>query len=747
MSEPEGGQPGRRKKRPRVPLFPVEGPATGPQGGVADLIGREPFRTPAAGMPRVEVYRAPRVKPEIREKIERLRVVIERVERSGAAGARPGSLPAPAVAYRIDYRGQLNPEQYAAVTAGEGPALVIAGAGTGKTRAITYRVAYLVESGVDPRGILLLTFTRKAARQMLERADRLLEREISAHIDGGTFHATANYLLRRYSALIGISPTFSILDTEDSEDVIDLIRREVRPERKERVFPGKARIQEMISRGRNTRVPLDMVVAEQYTGLREYLGDLQEIAARYARYKVDNALLDFDDLVELFIERMRSVPAFAQRLRERYRWILVDEYQDTNLPQKEMVDELAAAARNVMVVGDDSQSIYSFRGANYENILRFPETYPDCAVYRLERNYRSREDILDFTNDIVRSFTLGYPKRLHSRDTAPGKPVAGRFFSAEDEAKWIVDKVIGLREKDIPYSDMAVLYRMSFHSNYIQAELYKRKIPYVVYGGIRFVERKHVRDVIAFLRLAHNPDDPVAWNRVLKLIPGIGPVMSSRIIAALAERDGVDLAGLGGRAAAADLEELQTVVNQIMRDELSPAERLELVKSYYLEFMKETWDDWDKRILDIEVLQTLASKYKSLERFLSDFALDPPADKFQDRTTPRVDETEEAALVLSTVHSAKGLEWSVVFVPHLLDGLFPSDRSVGDIEELEEERRLFYVACTRAKRALYLTLPSSFQGRGYWLTLPSRFLAEVGPQLYRWVPDLSATEEDEEDWV
>lgn len=766
---PDEGErtPPTRKRARRSTLFQVDPAETGAQeaggagtGGVAELLRRRvgdgpegtrdtadapPFRGPT-GIPRPEVYRAPRVTTELAAKIEALRAVIERVERQ-APEPSVSTPPAERGPFRIAYGSELNESQHAAVTAGGGPVLVIAGAGTGKTRTITYRVAYLVESGVDPRSIMLLTFTRKAAAQMLQRADVLLKQEVSAGIDGGTFHATANYLLRRHSALLGISPTFSILDTVDSEDVIDLIRRELKPEKRSRVFPTRHRVQELISRARNTRRSLADVVRDQYTGLAEYLPDLVEIGSRYARYKVDNNLLDFDDLVELFLELLRSNVEFAQRLHARYRHILVDEYQDTNLPQKEMVDALAAGERNVMVVGDDTQSIYSFRGANYENILRFPETYPDCRIIRLEQNYRSKEDILGFTNDIIRSFVLGFRKRLYSRNVAPGKPVAGRFFSPEDEAKWIVDKVLALREKDVPLSDMAVLYRSTFHSNYVQAELLRRQIPYVVYGGIRFSERRHVKDIIAFLRLVVNPIDAVAWNRILRLMPGVGPVMSARIIAAIRERDEMDLSGLGTRKTGPLLAELQTVLSSVSDETLTPLEAIGLLKAYYLEIMKETYDDWDRRALDIDVLETLAARYRSLERFISDFALDPPSTKFQDQTAPRVNENEEGSLVLSTIHSAKGLEWSVVFVPHLLDGLFPSDRSVGDLEELEEERRLFYVACTRAKNALYLTMPASFASWGVWLTLPSRFLAEVDRRLYRYVPDLEGLEEDEEEWT
>ena len=402
-----------------------------------------------------------------------------------------------------------------------------------------------------------------------------------------------------------------------------------------------------------------------------------------------------------------------------------------------------------MVVGDDTQSIYSFRGANYENILRFPETYPDCRVVRLEENYRSRQDILGFTNDIIRSFVLGYRKRLYSRNTAPGRPVAGRFFSPEDEAKWIVDKVLACREKDVALSDMAVLYRSTFHSNYVQAELLRRQIPYVVYGGIRFSERRHVQGH----RRLHAPGREPRGRRGLEPHPQARPRGRTGRRApasspAIRERDEIDLSGLGTRRTAPALAELQTVLTGVCRrGPHAPSRSLGLLKAYYVEIMKETYDDWDKRAIDIDVLETLAARYRSLERFISDFALDPPSTKFQDETAPRVDETEEGSLVLSTIHSAKGLEWSVVFVPHLLDGLFPSDRSVGDLEELEEERRLFYVACTRAKNALYLTMPASFSSWGVWLTLPSRFLAEVEPALYRYVPDLEGFEEDEEEWT
>ena len=707
--------------------------------GVARFIGNrqlEPDSDPGGSrlkdeFPPISLYKKPELSEETQDAYSRITEITEGIENkpslTGDQDRWKGKLTIP-------YRSDLNDQQLAAVTIVDGPLLVIAGAGTGKTRTIIYRVAYPLERGIPPDSILLLTFTRKAAGEMLSRVDTLLEGALSAHILGGTFHSVANFLLRKYSGLLQISPHFTILDTGDSEDVVDLFRKDALKKSGEKMFPTKQRIYEIISKSRNIGVTLGEVLDDEFTALKDRIGEIEAITDSYHRYKAENNLLDYDDLIEVFLTFLRTRQDFAGRIRNRYRYIMVDEYQDTNRIQRELVETLAEEHRNVMVVGDDAQSIYAFRGATFENILRFPETYPDCRIVKIERNYRSKEDILGFTNDIVGNFRIGYKKNLFSRFSEPGKPVIMRFYEPENEAEWIVNRVIELRENEIPLSRMAVLYRASFHSNHIQAELTRRSIPYVVYGGIKFAERRHVKDIVAYLRLSSNPYDAPAWNRVLKLLPGVGNVIAYRIIQHIRESDGLlDTASFSKRSWLPELETLKDVLEEASRETNRPAEKLSILKGHYAGIIRERHSDHQKRLLDIDVLITLASRYDEVEKFLADFALDPPSSRFQDETRPRVDESEEDSLILSTVHSAKGLEWTVVFVPHLLDGLFPSDRSLVHGEKLEEERRLFYVACTRAKSRLYLTMPSHFSSWAGWFILPSRFLAEIKRDLFDFV--------------
>lgn len=647
--------------------------------------------------------------------------------------SKPSSLPADRK-WKIDYPGELNERQLAAVLQDVGPVLVIAGAGSGKTRTIVYRVAYLVERGVPPERILLLTFTRKAAQEMLSRVGALLREESVQRVMGGTFHAFANSMLRRYAPMLSLSPRFSIVDTADSEEIIDLIRHELHLEKKEKAFPRKNRLQEIISRARNLQISVADVIRSQFKGLLEYITEIETIDEAYRRYKKQNQVLDYDDLLETFLDNLKENVSFRGKIQEHFPFILVDEYQDTNAVQKEILDVLASRDRNIMVVGDDSQSIYAFRGARFENILRFPESYPDCRVVKLEQNYRSTQPLLDFTNNLIAKARIGFPKTLFSLDERPGKPKVELFFNQEDEAEFIVAKILELRERDVPLSEMAVLYRAGYHGNFVQAELLKRSIPYVVYGGIRFAERRHIKDMVAYLRVLFNPFDAIAWNRILKLLPGIGPATARRIIDAIQlNRGRLEGGEISGKKGGEELKKLARILQESSPDSMPVVKKLEHLKGYYLPILKTLEDDYENRVMDIDVLMTLAVKYDDrVERFLTDLALDPPSQKFQDRNTPLVDETEEKPLVLSTVHSAKGLEWNTVFVPHLLDGLFPSTKSLNSWEDLEEERRLFYVACTRAKERLYLTFPSLVGLFDAFFTHPSRFLAEIDPNHYEY---------------
>jgi DNA helicase-2/ATP-dependent DNA helicase PcrA len=501
-------------------------------------------------------------------------------------------------------------------------------------------------------------------------------------------------------------------------------------EKRSRAFPRKSRIQEIISKARNCNVTIGEIIDREFRGLTEFVKDIELIEKVYSEYKKANYLFDYDDLMEFLRDSLKTNLQFRKNVQETFQYIMVDEFQDTNIIQKEIVDLIAEKYRNIMVVGDDSQSIYSFRGANFENILRFPETYSDCKFVRIEQNYRTNQDILNFTNSVINNAKIGYKKKLFSTKTGH-KPIVKRFYNQEDEAEYIVSKILEIREREIPLNQIAVLYRASYHSNFIQAELLKRNIPYIVFGGIRFVERRHVKDIISYLRIILNPLDPVSWNRILKLIPGIGNVTASKIVLHIHKLGGkIDFSNFANYKYSSDLEKLGRVLNQASKQEVIIPEKIEILKVYYSSILKNIESDYKIRLVDIDVLYSLACKYDNLEKFLSDFALDPPSNRYQNQTSPLIDETDDKPLILSTVHSAKGLEWNSVFIPHLLDGLFPSDRAVGNIEEIEEERRIFYVACTRAKEQLYLTMPSHVASWDAFFTLPSRFLVEVRKEKY-----------------
>lgn len=664
-------------------------------------------------------------------RIQRLKSIIENIDKKTVQHIAPTPL-SNAKHFAIDYEQSLNAGQYLAATTVQGPVLVIAGAGSGKTRTVIYRLSYMLENGIPPSEILLLTFTRKASQEMVSRAKTLLKDQLNGNIMATTYHAFANTVLRAYAPMLGLPPNFTIIDSIDAEDSIDLIRNELKLNKSQKAFPKKNRIAEIISKARNCALSISDIVEREFKGLSEYVADLELIDSTYKKYKLLNRTLDYDDLMDLLRDALRENLPFRRTLQQQFKYIMVDEFQDTNVIQKQIIDYLAEQSRNIMVVGDDAQSIYAFRGANFENILTFPETYPDCAVIKLEQNYRSNQNILDFTNNIANNALLGYKKQLFSNDEKPFVPTVAKFQDQQTEATFIVDKVLELREKNIPLNQIAVLYRSSYHSNYIQAELLKRSIPYIMIGGIKFIERRHIKDLLAFLRLLLNPVDAVSWNRILKLIPGIGTVTARKVVQLIQSNGGnFDFSSFEKTKFGQDLDKLATALNSAADKTVAIPTKIEIIKRYYCPLLKMVEIDFELRLTDIDVLYDIACKYEELERFLSDFALDPPSNKFQDQVRPLLDESEDKPLTLSTIHSAKGLEWYAVFVPHLLDGLFPSARSLKNIEYLEEERRLFYVACSRAKQELYLTMPAYFSQWDYYYTMPTRFIVECPKTTYR----------------
>jgi len=697
---------------------------TSQQQGSVSQIGVGEFGhdlDPVTGIPSISAYETPDPNPETDDRILALTKVTDSIETRLVEH----NIIEVNKSFKVPYATDLNPAQLAAVTTLDAPLLVIAGAGSGKTRVITYKVSYLIERGVPPHQILLLTFTRKASREMLVRVSQLLKSGVGQQVSGGTFHSFAVQMLRTYATLIGINPNFTILDSDDSADTIDLVKAGLQIEPSGRVFPKKGRIQELISSSRNNNRSLGKTIELEFPGLEHLLSDLERIHQAYMRYKAEAGLLDYDDLLEVLRDAIKAIPKLRSLLQDRFRYIMVDEYQDTNLVQKELVD-LLVTSNNVTVVGDDAQSIYAFRGANFENILRFPETWPNCKVVKIEQNYRSNQPILNLTNAIINKAVLGYKKRLYSDHPSSILPSVKRFFQGEDEAAWIVDRIVDDHQKGIPLDNSAVLVRALWHSTLVQAELLSRGIPYVVVGGIKFNEKRHVKDIIAHLRLSLNPLDAVAWMRVLKLLSGIGQGTAKKLITHLAGQQGiVSFEPFRKNNYYAQLERLEKLFAELRRERKSVTEAVMITIDYYAPLLQTMDDDADIRLQDLKMLAQLASKYRSLESFLTDFALDPPSDAYQDRTLPLTDASEEKPVTVSTVHSAKGLEWYAVYIPFALDGLFPSVRALKHLETLDEERRLFYVACSRAKEKLTITLPSTVYSWDKVYSFPSRFLAEL----------------------
>ncbi|HKQ34391.1 MAG TPA: ATP-dependent helicase [Nitrospiraceae bacterium] len=629
----------------------------------------------------------------------------------------------------IDYRAALNTQQLAAVTAGEGPSLVIAGAGSGKTRTLVYRVAYLIDSGVDPSNILLLTFTRKSAQEMLERVGELIGAR-SQRVCGGTFHSVANLLLRRYGRSIGVEPGFTILDRGDAEDLIALTRAQLGLNEKDKRFPRKGTIMEMLSKCENTLRSLDEIVIDEFGHFADHLEDLERLQKAYQAAKRQKQLLDYDDLLVMLRQLLLLDESARTTISRQYRYILVDEYQDTNRLQAEVIRQLATLHNNVMVVGDDSQSIYGFRGATFKNIMEFPALFPGATMYKLEENYRSTQPILNLANCIIDEAAEKYTKRLFTRKIDGPLPALVKAADENTQSRFIAQKILELREEGIPLSEVAVLFRSSFHSFDLEVKLSQKGLPFIKRGGVKFIETAHVKDLLAHVRVMANPLDTVSWHRVLMLVEGVGPKKAQDLLAVLVKSDKPvqALREVTGRSSVG-LKNLANTLESLSGAEDRRSEQLiSHVYEYYLPILKEQYDDYPKRIRDLDHLQTIAEGYPAVDEFLADLALEPP-----DSSAVGVDapDRDDERLVLSTIHSAKGLEWQCVFVIWVLDGRFPSVYSFAADEELEEERRLFYVAVTRAKRHLFLTYPINVfdKGSGMLLSDPSRFLDPVTPAL------------------
>ena len=630
----------------------------------------------------------------------------------------------------LDYRKELNDAQFEAATATEGPLLIIAGAGTGKTRTLVYRVAHLIDQGIDPRSILLLTFTRRAAEEMLRRASLLIDGRCS-QVAGGTFHSFANLVLRVYGRHVDLAPSFTIMDRTDSEDVIQLIRTDMGLNTKDRRFPRKQTVAEIFSMSLNKKIALNDLLELEYPHLIDANYELAELFSRYVDYKQTKSLLDYDDLLTKLRDLLANNEGARNRLSDSYRFIMVDEYQDTNHLQAEIVRLLAATHDNVAVVGDDAQSIYSFRGANFRNIMDFPKHFPGARIIKLEENYRSTQPILNVTNEIIGRAKESYEKRLFTRKSLGERPKLVQAGSELMQSQFVCQKILELREEGVPLWDMAVLFRSSFHSFDLEIELARHNIPFVKRGGFQFMETAHVKDLLAHLRVIANPQDAISWQRILLLLEGVGPGASQKIIKWLlaganpAER--LRTYQAKGKVAHG-LRTLAQVLEEASRAEL-PSEQAQYLMQYYVPILKQNYpDDHPKRLRDMEHFQGMTERYRSLERLLSDMALEPPNDSIAGVLAV---DPDEGPLVLSTIHSAKGLEFHSVFIIWALEGRFPSFYNINSEEGIEEERRLLYVAATRAKQHLYISYPTRVYDKTLRMVLsrPSPFIDGISTRL------------------
>jgi DNA helicase-2/ATP-dependent DNA helicase PcrA len=657
----------------------------------------------------------------------------------------------------IDYAAELNEQQLAAVTAPPGPILVIAGAGSGKTRTLTYRVAYLLENGIDPRNILLLTFTNKAAREMLNRVGNLLPVDASG-LWGGTFHSVGNRILRRHGTALGYSSGFTIMDREDQKDLINTVVANTGIDPKEIRFPKGDVLAEIFSFVVNTEMSLEALLAEKFPYFLPLLDKIQDVRERYEKKKKATNSVDFDDLLQKALLMFQQHERIAEIYRRQFQFILVDEYQDTNKIQADLVDLLARDHRNLMVVGDDAQSIYSWRGSTFQNLLDFPKRYPDAQVFKREMNYRSVPEVLEVANAAIAANVRQFRKHLSAtRESKTLRPGLVALNDSSEQAQFVAQRILELRDENVDLNDIAVLYRAHYHALELQLELSRRGIPYQITSGIRFFEQAHIKDVTSFIRFVANPRDEVAFNRMVKLLPGIGNRTAENLwrvwentvaVAGIgdpggektSEQTGVSDPGynFGERFLAMNVpaksKKMWTQLTHTL-DEIAPGGQpnppsemiTSVVEAIYDDYAKVNFPNYQLRREDLDQLAAFARQFKDVHEFLSQLALISNVDA---ETAP-AQTNEKEAVNLSSVHQAKGLEFHTVFVIWLTDGMFPSSRSLDTRDALEEERRLFYVAITRARDELYLTYPHMRLSGGYGdvFQRPSRFLQEIPNQL------------------
>jgi len=636
----------------------------------------------------------------------------------------------------IDYEKELNLEQYRVVMEEGGPLLVLAGAGSGKTRTLTYRVARLLERGIPQENILLATFTNKASHSMLNRVESLIHAD-TKRIMGGTFHHVAHLFLRKHAHYLGYQTNFSIVDSEDARQIITTCMADLKIDPKLSKFPKSNVIAEIISLTVNTQSALDDVLASRYPFFLHLMNEITQVAALYEQKKKELAVMDFDDLLNNCRTLLRDNPDVLKTLSGRFEHILVDEYQDTNIIQADIVDLLASVHRNLMVVGDDSQSIYSFRGANFNNIINFPERYPDCRIFKLETNYRSTPEILHLANLSINNNEKQFPKELKAVRENGRRPVMVAARNVVKQADFVAQRVTELIRSGVPLKEIAVLYRAHYHSMEMQMEFVRRDIPFDMRSGIRFFEQAHIKDVTCYMRVLVNPRDELAWRRLLVMYPKVGKATFNKIWHYL-KKDENPLNALlkdefiraMSKSAKPGLEECQKTIRLLL--ELPEAERIPekiidvlLNRGGYRVYLQDNYSDASSREEDLIQLGNFSGQFLKMEDFLNELALLTNMAREENIG----EEEDEDKVALSTIHQAKGLEWSYVFLIWCADGMIPLQRALKEQEGEEEERRLFYVAVTRAKDQLYLCYPALDYNRssGVLNMAPSRFIREIAP--------------------
>ncbi len=637
----------------------------------------------------------------------------------------------------IDYERELNEEQRSVVLSGDGPILVIAGAGSGKTRVVTYRVARLLERGVPPGGILLLTFTNKAAREMLHRVEHLVKMD-TRYIWGGTFHHIGNMVLRQHADRVGYNRNFTILDNEDAKDVVELAVRESGIDTKKRMFPKSGVLKELFSYAANTMQTIEEAVRERNPFFYDLLDEMASIHTIYTRKKRETNAMDFDDLLTYWHMVLSEDAELCKLYAMTFAHILVDEYQDTNRIQSEIIDFMGLINRNVMVVGDDAQSIYSFRGANFQNILDFPKKYGDASIFKLETNYRSTPEILDLANNSIAYNFNQFEKNLHSVRSNGVIPVVAPSRDVIQQAEFVAQRILELSDEGIPLDRISVLYRAHYHSMEVQMELTRRGIPFEIRSGLRFFEQAHIKDVVSFLRVVSNPNDEISWKRMFRIFPRIGKKTADNIYSYLKEHEDpfgpLMSKSIGEKFKSIRKEnldvwaELFTELKDLQNDE-APGDMISAVlKHGYIEYLKFTYPNYEARLEDLGQLINFSTKYQSLDSFLSELSL---MSGLSGEEVVTAGDFDEERVILSTIHQAKGLEWQVVFIIWCAEGRFPNPKAVEE-GAIEEERRLFYVASTRAMDELYLCYPILAFDRqaGHIIMRPSRFLAELKGSCY-----------------